>query len=164
VTEEQILKPFSTEGRAKLVKRLYDQRIPWHCALTCDFPVLYLGSDHGQAAKIISAVTGWDLNNDDMQTLCERVASLIRVFNIREGARRQNDTLAPRSFQPDLSGSGVGKVLTQEMLSEMLSEYYNLRGWDKDGVPTQEMLVKLGMSDVADELAKYGQSSRDNNQ
>jgi len=117
-----------------------------------------LGSDHSYAAKILSAVIGWKLTKEDMEALCERVASLLRVFNIREGASRRDDTLAPRSFQPDLTGHGTGNALTQEMLDEMLDEYYHLRGWDKDGVPTRETLVNLNMSEVADQLEKYRKS------
>jgi aldehyde:ferredoxin oxidoreductase len=150
---EQPLEPFTIKDRAKLVKNLYDQRIPWHCALTCDIPVLTIGLGHEEAARILSAITGWDFTPEEMQNLCERVASLIRVFNIREGATRADDTLAPRSFQPDETGKAAGKALTPEMLATMLDEYYTLRGWTKEGHPTMESLMKLGLGDVAQKLA-----------
>ncbi|MDD5189567.1 MAG: aldehyde ferredoxin oxidoreductase family protein [Dehalococcoidales bacterium] len=146
--EEQMLEPNSGKGRAALVKRLYDQRVPWHCALTCDFPVLFRGAQIPEAAQTLTAVTGWDLTTTDMQDLCDRVATLLKVFNLREGATEVDDTLAPRSFQPDETGMNRGKALTREMLLEMRQEYYTLRGWDKAGVPTPSTLHKLGLSDL----------------
>jgi len=158
VIEEQNLEPFTTEGRAQMVKRLYDQRIPWHCAVTCDLPILNLDPDHDLAAEVISAVTGWEFSWKDMQDLCDRVASLLRVFNIREGVRREDDSLAARSFEPDNSGAGIGRTLTKQMLDEMLDEYYSLRGWDKDGFPTDETLLRLCLNKVANEVGKYRSS------
>jgi len=144
--EEQALEPNSTKGRAALVKRLYDQRIPWHCALTCDFAILYRGAQLPEAARTISAVTGWDLTAVEMQDLCDRVATLLRLFNAREGATKSDDTLAPRSFRAEEKGTFQGKSLTPGMLQEMLGEYYTLRGWDNNGVPTVGTLHKLGLN------------------
>ena len=96
-----------------------------------------------------------------MHTLANRVASLVRAFNCREGATRADDTLAPRSFRVETAGPATGKVLTRKMLNTMLDEYYALRGWDKEGVPTTETLKKLGMVDVAKELQKYRKSGGD---
>jgi len=143
--EEQMLPPNSTQGRAVLLKRLYDQRIPWHCALTCDFAILYRGAQLPEAARTIAAVTGWELTAGEMQELCDRVATLLRLFNSREGANMNDDTLAPRSFQKEAQGAHKGKALTPEMLREMLEEYYALRGWDKQGIPTPTTLHKLGL-------------------
>ncbi|MFH1169219.1 MAG: aldehyde ferredoxin oxidoreductase family protein [Chloroflexota bacterium] len=158
-TAEQTMEPFTTKGRAALVKQLYDNRIPWHCAITCDMPYLRLTPDASYAAGVLSAVTGWELSGEDIQALCDRVASLIRVFNIREGVTREDDTLAPRSFQPDTTGPGAGRALTREMLDDMLDEYYSLRGWGKDGIPTEKTLTGLGMRDIAAELNKYLKAS-----
>ena len=154
VLAEQELEPYTTRGRAQLIKNLYDQRIPWHCACTCDMAVLLPGLDHQDAANLLSAITGWDYSVEEMQNLCERVASLIRVFNIREGTSRKDDTLAARSFQPDERGPAKGKALTPAMLDAMLDEYYALREWTKEGVPQEENLEKLGLGDVAHELGK----------
>jgi aldehyde:ferredoxin oxidoreductase len=150
--EKDMLEPFVPDGRAQLVKRQYDQRIPWHCAVTCDIVVMFFGLNHAHAATSISAVTGWDVTEQEMNELCERVAALVRAFNVREGATRADDTLAPRSFQPDPRGRGEGRVLTREMLDAMLDEYYRLREWSEDGIPRRDLLVKLGLGDVADTL------------
>jgi aldehyde:ferredoxin oxidoreductase len=157
---EQTMTPFVTDGRAQLVKALYDERIPWHCALCCDLATCTVGLDFKDAAFMFSAVTGWDFTEGDMQVLGDRVASLIRAYNVREGATRADDTLAPRSFQMETTGPGAGKALTREMLDTMLDEYYALRGWDREGVPTVETLEKLDMGDVARDLQKHHKSRR----
>ena len=155
---EQTLTPFVTEGRAKLFKALYDERIPWHCALCCDLATCTVGLDFKDAASIFSAVIGWEFTEEDMQNLADRVASLIRVYNMREGATRADDTLAPRSFQGETTGPAAGKVFTKEMLNSMLDEYYALRGWDREGIPTTETLDKLDLVDVSKQLQKYDKS------
>ncbi len=152
VVEQVKLEPFVSEGRAALVKQLYDERLPWHCAVTCDSVVRQFGMGHREAALGLSAITGESWTVEDMQTVSERVASLLRAYNIREGATRADDTLAPRSFEPDERGRGEGRALTREMLDTMLDEYYELRGWDRDGIPPDDLLVALGLGDVASGL------------
>lgn len=152
---EQALPPFAIDGRAKLVKELYDERIPWHCATCCDLVTCTIGMDYKDAAYLLSIVTGWEFTEDEMKVLGDRVASLARAYNVREGATRADDTLAPRSFQVETTGPAAGKALTREMLAAMLDEYYALRGWNKDGVPTPETLEKLDLADIAEELQKH---------
>jgi aldehyde:ferredoxin oxidoreductase len=74
---------------------------------------------------------------------------------MREGATRADDTLAPRSFQGETNGPAAGKVFTKEMLNSMLYEYYALRGWNREGIPTTETLDKLDLVDVSKKLEKY---------
>jgi len=161
VAAEQNLEPFSTQGRAELIKRLYDRRIPWHCGLTCDIATEMSGLGPSDAAFFFTAITGWEFSEADMSVLADKVASLVRSFNVREGASRKDDTVAPRSFMPENSGPQKGKRLTNEMLDTMLDEYYTLRGWDKSGRPTRNTLERLDMKDVADELERNGLLSHD---
>jgi aldehyde:ferredoxin oxidoreductase len=145
---EQRMTPYVLQGKTQLFKDLYDERIPWHCALCCDLTTCAVGLDFQDAAFMLSAVIGWDLTEKDMQVLADRVASLVRVYNLREGATRADDTLAPRSFQVETTGPASGKALTRESLDMMLDEYYDLRGWDREGVPKPETLEALGLGDL----------------
>jgi len=151
---ERGMTPFTIEGKAKLYKDQYDERIPWHCALCCDLATCAVGLDFGDAAYMFSTVIGLEFNEEDMQTLADRVASLIRAYNVREGVKRSDDTLAPRSFRKEYTGPASGRTFTKEMLDTMLDEYYELRGWDSEGVPTPDTLAKLGLEDVADQIKK----------
>ncbi len=158
-TAESALEPFSTDGRAQLVKRLYDARIPWHCAVICDFPMSRIRAGMEDAAELFNAVTGLSFTADEIQAACDRIASMLRVYNVCEGMKRGDDTLALRSFQPDSLERDSGKALTKEMLDTMLSEYYRLRGWDDSGVPTRASLIKLDIPEAAERLDQYEMKS-----
>jgi aldehyde:ferredoxin oxidoreductase len=153
---EQSLEPYTTKGRAELVKFLYDQRIPWHCGLNCDIAVLVPNLNNTDAANMYRYVIGWDVDEQEMQQLSERTATLLRAYNIREGMKREDETLPKRSFEVELTEKGRGLKLTKEMLDEMLSEYYQLRGWDQQGVPTYATLKNLGLEDIAQDLVMNG--------
>jgi aldehyde:ferredoxin oxidoreductase len=83
--------------------------------------------------------------------------NIIRAFSVREGYRRKHDKL-PRRFmeEPIKSGPSKGQLISREMLDNMLDQYYEFRGWDKEtGIPKRERLVELGLEDVADDMEKY---------
>ena len=73
----------------------------------------------------------------------ERIWNLERQFNTRAGFTAKDDSLPPRLLNEGAK-SGPAKGLTNG-LAKMLPEYYELRGWTKDGVPTNETLSRLGV-------------------
>ena len=78
-----------------------------------------------------------------MTQVGERTWNLERLFNLKAGLTGKDDTLPKRILsEPAPSGTGKGLVCR---LPEMLPEYYTLRGWDKNGVPTKETLARLGL-------------------
>jgi aldehyde:ferredoxin oxidoreductase len=79
----------------------------------------------------------------DLELLGERISTLARLFNVREGFFRAADTLPARNLaQPLLVGSAGGQVVD---LEPMLDEYYRIMGWTANGVPTPERLKELGI-------------------
>jgi aldehyde:ferredoxin oxidoreductase len=73
----------------------------------------------------------------------ERVNNLVRLFNLREGLIKGDDTLPKRFLtEPLKDGPTRGRVVD---LETMLKEYYFVRGWDEEGVPKLETLKKLGL-------------------
>jgi len=60
--------------------------------------------------------------------------------------------------EPVLDGPHQGMRFSQEELDQMLDEYYRLRGWTKQGIPTKEKLSELQLDFVADELWKPEES------
>ena len=92
----------------------------------------------------LELVTGAGYTEESMMLAGERIFNLERLFNLRAGITGKDDTLPKRLLEvPMLSGQADGQVVR---LAEMLPEYYKLRGWDENGVPTAEKLAQLGLS------------------
>ncbi len=95
-------------------------------------------------ARMVRAVSGWDMSVEELERVGERVINLERLFNVREGVRRKDDVLPWRVMhEPIPDGPSAGMHCPPEELSMMLDRYYSLRGWDADGVPTRERLGAL---------------------
>jgi len=97
-------------------------------------------------AYVINAITGWDLTLEEVEQIGERIVNLERMFNLREGDGRSLDVLPYRSMhEPIPSGPTKGMHCPPEELGRMLDEYYDLRGWSRDGIPTPDKLRELGL-------------------
>ena len=94
-------------------------------------------------AELLASCSGLRVDGPGLLTIGERIWNLERLFNIREGLTSQDDQLPARFSKPLPEGGSRNRVVH---LEEMLSKYYNLRGWDKEGRPTKERLKRLGMS------------------
>lgn len=107
----------------------------------CRFTSYALDEEH--YARLLSKATGVTFTPEDFLLLGERVWNLERLFNLREGFTRGDDTL-PRRFleEPLLEGSTKGQVVE---LEQMLDEYYRFRGWDDEGRPTPKKLAQLDL-------------------
>ena len=97
-------------------------------------------------ARMVGAITGWDMTTEELERVGERVVNLERVFNVREGVRRDADVLPWRVMhEPIPDGPSAGAYCPPEELDGMLDRYYGLRGWDADGVPTRDRLAALDL-------------------
>jgi aldehyde:ferredoxin oxidoreductase len=95
-------------------------------------------------ARMVRAVTGWEMSVEELERVGERIVNLERWFNVREGVRRKDDVLPWRVMhEPIPDGPSAGMYCPPEELDQMLDEYYRLSGWDADGVPTRETLTRL---------------------
>jgi aldehyde:ferredoxin oxidoreductase len=95
-------------------------------------------------AAMVRAVTGWDVSAEELERIGERVVNLERLFNVREGVRRPDDVLPWRVMhEPIPEGPSAGMHCPPAELDAMLDEYYRLRGWDAEGVPTAARLTAL---------------------
>jgi len=104
---------------------------------------LFIGDPY---AAMVRAVTGWDVTVDELERIGERVINLERLFNVREGVRRAQDVLPWKVMhEPIPDGPSVGMHCPPDELAAMLDDYYDLRGWDADGVPTASRLATLGL-------------------
>lgn len=115
----------------------------------------YGGLINENYVKMINAVTGWNVTLNELERLGERIYNLERAFNCREGVTRQDDTLPLRvTQQPIPSGPSQGMYCPPEEFQALLDEYYSLRGWNANGIPTAEKLQDLGLEEALKDL--YG--------
>jgi aldehyde:ferredoxin oxidoreductase len=99
---------------------------------------------------VISAVTGFGLSASGLSEIGERVWNLERMLLVTEGLSRKDDTLPARFFEEALpEGNARGAIMDRSGFERMLSEYYELRGWDVEtGVPLQRTLERLDLVSV----------------
>jgi len=143
-----IIDRFSTEKRASIVKVQQDYGAAVDCLVGCWFVRGVIGKE--RYVKMLDAATGIKMTVEEFLQLGERVWNLVRMFNVREGFTRKDDTLPWRFLNEPLpSGVAKGRHLTREQLKTMLDEYYMLRGWNRaTGTPTKEKLKELGLNFV----------------
>jgi len=87
------------------------------------------------AARLVALLTGWDIDGEELAETGRRIVTVKRLYNQREGASRVDDTLPPRLLServPD--GPGAGSGITATDLDRMLDDYYQARGWTRDGL------------------------------
>jgi len=96
--------------------------------------------------RMVNAATGWGTDLAELERIGERICNLERAFNHREGISRKDDTLPWRvQHEPIPEGPSKGMCCPPGELDRMLDEYYELRGWTRDGIPTTERLRALGL-------------------
>lgn len=100
---------------------------------------------------LLHATTGWGPNSTELNKIGERICSMERIFNVKEGISRKDDTLPYRVMWEEVPhGPLKGARTPAEKLDEMLDNYYQLRGWDETGIPRREVLSGLGLQKYFD--------------
>jgi aldehyde:ferredoxin oxidoreductase len=138
------------KGRAKYVKDLEDVYTIIDSLIICKFSRGTYYKEFEDLAKVYTLVTGWETTPEEMRLKGERINNLARVINVREGLSRKDDTLPWKVMNvpiPD-EGPSKGAYVTKEELDLMLDDYYEVRGWTKEGIPTPEKLKQLGMDEL----------------
>ena len=138
------------KGRAKAVKDIEDVYTIIDSLIICKFSRGTYYKEFEDLAKLYTLVTGWETTPEEMRLKGERINNLARVINVREGLSRKDDTLPWKVMNlpiPD-EGPSKGAYVSQQELDLMLDDYYEVRGWTRDGIPTPEKLKALGMDDL----------------
>jgi aldehyde:ferredoxin oxidoreductase len=134
--------PLTTEGKAPLVKQFQDGSAVFDSAGLCR--LLLLGVWIDDLIPLLETVTGKSYSEEHLLSLGERIWNLERLFNIEAGFSGTDDTLPRRMLEePMPEGPAQGQVCK---LHEMLPEYYTIRGWSDQGVPTEEKRASLGLA------------------
>lgn len=106
-------------------------------------------------AKLFSLATGTDTSVEDLTTAARKVQLLERAFDVSRGIRRKDDTLPDRFFETPVPGGPLkGDTMERDKFDKLLGEYYELCGWDAEGIPEKETFVKYGLASEWETLAK----------
>jgi len=133
------LDPLVTTDKAKWLKTFQDLTAVVDSANICLFTTFAIGLP--EISAMLKTAIGWDYTDEEVMKIGERIWNLERMFNLSAGFTKADDTLPPRLLTEPLKvGPAKGKVVE---LDVMLKEYYEVRGWDEDGVPTEEKLKEL---------------------
>jgi aldehyde:ferredoxin oxidoreductase len=135
----ELAPPLSFDRRAEYVKETQDKNATLFSALLCDF----CPCPDDLQLDLINAMTGFHLSPEEYQAIGERIWNLVRLFNVREGFSRKDDTLPDRLFNEALDADGYMRI-DRGAFERSLLEYYALRGWDENGIPTPQLLRRLG--------------------
>lgn len=92
--------------------------------------------------ELFNAITGWEYSLEDLMLTGERIFTLQRLLNLEHGYGAADDVLPGKMFVPAKEGFRAGQV---PPFSELINEYYRLRGWNRDGKPKEETLERLGL-------------------
>ncbi|OPX64824.1 aldehyde ferredoxin oxidoreductase family protein [Methanoregula sp. PtaB.Bin085] len=137
----QKLDPYVTAGKPQWVKTFQDLTAGIDASGMCLFSSFALGAD--DYADLVAATTGMKVDAAELLKIGERIWNLQKLYNIKRGFGRKDDTLPARLLnEPLKEGAPSGQV---SRIGEMLDEYYTLRGWDRDGVPSPAKLKELGL-------------------
>jgi aldehyde:ferredoxin oxidoreductase len=118
------------EGKARIFVDFEDRLNIFDTMIFCRFYRDLYPWD--ELREVIGATTGMKLKEDDLRGIARNISDGTRTFNIREGLTRDDDTLPRRFFEEPIE---EGKIMRREDFDRLLEEYYELRGWDKQGVP-----------------------------
>ena len=144
---------------ARVTKKFFERTILKDSYIVCDvaFPFLFdpNSKDHvGDASlesKLFSLVTGIEMSEEDSYKAGDRLVTLERAIQVREGRTREDDVLHAVCYETEDAGE---RKIGREDLERAKDDYYALVGWDKQGIPTAERLKALNLSDVAEALQK----------
>ncbi|MFC1821733.1 aldehyde ferredoxin oxidoreductase C-terminal domain-containing protein [Thermodesulfobacteriota bacterium] len=173
----------SAEGKALAAKKIQDRQYVKESLILCDFlwPIIWVRfseSHVGESvleSRILSAVTGNEIDEEELNRIGERIFNLQRAILIRDGwGGREGDQLPDyvhevplakaflnrECLAPGRDGETIsrkGHVLERDVFEGLKDEYYELRGWDvESGLQTRSKLEELDLHDVADVLEKEG--------
>jgi aldehyde:ferredoxin oxidoreductase len=129
-----------TEDRAALMDSL----------ILCKFLRGVFTDFETEAAELLSKVTDWDITGDELRATARRIVTAKKLYNLREGWTRGEDTLPRRFLSEGMPmGAAADAVLPRDRLEAMIAAYYAARGWNPVGKPPQVLIDQLQLGDLA---------------
>jgi len=137
------MEPSAIEGKPALTKLYQDTTAVMDSLGLCNWPLM--GLKFKNFVPLVNSCLGTSHTADDLLSIGERIWNTERLFNMKAGFNGSHDVLPKRFTEEPLSeGDEEGQI---SRVSEMLPEYYSLRGWSGQGEPLPETLKALGLED-----------------
>ncbi len=139
------------KGRGKIVMAGEDEYNVIDSLILCKFSRGVFYDKLQDMARYYTLATGIKITPEELMQAGERINNLARVLNIREGkGTREYDQLPPKIMTVPIPDEGIAKgaVVNQKEFDIGLDDYYEVRGWTKEGIPTVEKLKELGLDDL----------------
>ncbi|MEM3730436.1 MAG: aldehyde ferredoxin oxidoreductase family protein [Candidatus Bathyarchaeia archaeon] len=144
--------PLSTEGKGEITKYVQDETAAAETAVFCSFPLSNDMITLDLYSKLLYSATGIEKFKDPkyLWLVGERIFNLERAFAVREGFDISHDTMPERILkEPMPRKPSQGQVFELDLL---LKDYYRVRGWNEQGIPTKEKLAALGLAKAVEEI------------
>lgn len=135
---------FQTEGIGVFVAKLQNVMNLYDSLHICKFNQFGEVDFREHIHKWYNLATGYNTSFEEFLTTGERIVNLKRMYNVREGITRADDTLPERILTHLHKVEGLAEWQLPDLESQ-IEEYYAYRGWDDKGVPTKETLTRLGL-------------------
>jgi len=150
-TDPRPINRFAEAENADIVIHNQDSTGMGEVGIVCAFAKGW-GWFPGLYGKLLAAATGVEYSADMgyLRKMGERIVNLERAFNVREGFGRKDDKLPARMLTEPLhtfGAPGEGEIVRE--MEKFLDRYYELRGWNEDGIPTVKKLTELGLTEIA---------------
>lgn len=143
-----ILDRLSYDGKAAFLQNLSERHVVSDALALCRFSRDVFPWEI--LVKFFELLMGTKTNVAELKRIGERIITLARAFNVREGITRKDDMLPERFFQDSLPN---GPALEKHKFNKMLDEYYDLMGWDRSGIPTEQRLAELELTEIPPQIA-----------
>ncbi len=121
----------TTEGKAEMFVEWEDRLTIFDAMILCRFYRDFYPWE--VLSEIFKGITGLELDIEAMRLVASDITDNTRRFNLREGLKPEDDRLPKRFHSEALPESG--KVITEELMEELLKDYYRVQGWDERGKP-----------------------------
>jgi aldehyde:ferredoxin oxidoreductase len=126
----------ATEDRAALMDSL----------ILCKFLRGVFRDLYAESAEFLRLVTGWNVTADELRTTARRIVTAKKLYNLREGWTRAEDTLPSRFLNQAINNDRA--VLPRERLDRMVAAYYRTRGWDAEGRVPEQLVRELELTQL----------------
>jgi aldehyde:ferredoxin oxidoreductase len=135
---------FSTEGKGVEIQEMEDLMTVYDILGVCKFSRGFFLAEG--FIDILRSVTGLEFSESEILRLGERTNNLKHMYNLREGITRDDFQLPKRlTTTPIPEGVSKGQVVTEQEMEKMLDDYFEARGWTKEGHPTEKKIEELSL-------------------